>query len=93
MPIAASALEGRDREAALTLALGGGEDYERLMSGPVSDGLEATVTAATGIELTRIGRVVEGEGAVLEADDGTVRPLEGGFGHWSGSSTAPASGS
>jgi len=82
IPIAACVARGRGREAALALALGGGEDYELLMSAPEADGLEAAVSAATGMRLTRIGRVEQGEGAVLESEDGTVRPLEGGFGHW-----------
>jgi len=85
VPIAESARAGRTAEQALTLALEGGEDYELLMSAPDSDGLGATVTAAAGLPLTRIGRVEPGDGAVLEAGDGSVRRLEGGFGHWAGS--------
>lgn len=75
---------GVDEAAALALA--GGEDYELLLSAdPGLDALAADLRAATGCDLRRVGRVVAGEGVVLEGPDGALRPAgAGGFAHFSG---------
>jgi thiamine-monophosphate kinase len=85
VPVAGSVLRGRTPDAAVRLALGGGEDYELLLTGPDEEGVAAAIEVATGIPVTRIGRVGQGQGAFLESPDGTRRLLRGGFSHW----TAP----
>jgi thiamine-monophosphate kinase len=71
-------------EQALGLALTGGEDYEICFTvGP--GGLDEHVDGfrkTFGLSLTRVGRVEEGEGIVLEDPTGRRRPLpSGGFSH------------
>ncbi|MFO7892382.1 MAG: thiamine-phosphate kinase [Longimicrobiales bacterium] len=70
----------------LRLAAAGGEDYELCFTAPV--GAVALVEEAFverfGIPLTRVGRVEEGEGAVVVDGDGTPLELEG-FQHWGAS--------
>jgi thiamine-monophosphate kinase len=64
----AAGLDARD------LATGRGEDYELLVALPpeAADRAGGEV-AATGLALTRIGAVEEGEGVLLRAADGSVR--------------------
>lgn len=79
VPVSAAALEAtRDREAALRLALGGGEDYELVFAAPPGAvaPLAPAFAAETGVRLTRIGEAREGEGVVARAGDGTLRPLD-----------------
>jgi thiamine-monophosphate kinase len=82
VPLAPAAEEAFGHEAALELALGGGEDYElAFVSDPgVVD--PEYFDRRHGIRLTRVGRVEEGEGVWLEAGDGATRPAGGGFDHW-----------
>jgi thiamine-monophosphate kinase len=70
------------REDALRLAVQGGEDYELLAAMPPSfSGRQAVVlTGRTGIALTRIGTVAEGEGAHLVLDGEPVSLT--GFSHF-----------
>lgn len=82
VPIAETAALGRDPVKALDLALRGGEDYELLLTAPDRPGAEEAVRSATGVRLTRVGLVEPGEGVTLRSPDGTTRPLDGGFGHW-----------
>ncbi len=72
---------GHDAEAALGFALHGGEDYELLLA--VTPGtLDAEAfRAATGTEVTRVGRVEEGEGVWLDDGGGPRRLERGGFDH------------
>jgi thiamine-monophosphate kinase len=65
-----SALLGKDP---LALALTGGEDYALLATGS---------SRQRPRWARRIGRVERGKGLVLEAPDGTRRPVEGGFDHF-----------
>ena len=72
-----------------SLVLAGGEDYEILiavetgsLSGAVKD-----FRAAFGLGLTRIGRVVEGEGVALS---GVAEPEVGGFDHFASSAARGA---
>jgi thiamine-monophosphate kinase len=60
------------------LAAARGEDYELLATLPPErlDRAREAV-AATGIELTEIGRAVDGSGVSLRAADGSERPLQG----------------
>lgn len=74
---------------ALQGVLSGGEDYELLMSAPAGslEPLSQEFELRFGLTLTRVGRMEEGEGVYLEADDG-LRPLaeeEGGFSHFEAS--------
>ncbi len=69
-------------EAARRLALGGGEDYE-LLVGASHDALAplaAAFEARFGIELTRVGRVVDGEGVRWLGPDG--RPVDAPAAAW-----------
>lgn len=72
-------LAGRDP---LDLALGGGDDYELLLTVPAADaGRFADPPAEWGVEVRRIGRVDAGSGAFLEEERG-LRPIgELGFDH------------
>jgi len=80
-----------DAAAALALALHGGEDYELCFAcapGAVGADFFAEASAygapATGVELTRVGCVEEGEGVWLQKPDGsTARLAKGGFDHMS----------
>jgi len=83
IPVAGAAVHGRSTAEALRLALGGGEDYELLLAAEGRPGVEAAILEATGVPLARVGSVVAGEGVSLAERDGAVRPLEGGFAHWS----------
>ena len=70
----------------LALALGGGEDYELLLTSPPANGGElADLALEYGLALTRIGSVDEGVGIEVIGPDG--RPMKGfsaGFDHFSG---------
>jgi thiamine-monophosphate kinase len=72
--------------AALAAALHGGEDFELCFAarpGTVEAWLESA-TAPPAPPLTRVGRVVSGEGVRIEDADGVLRPADrGGFDHWS----------
>ena len=78
---AATAVLGVDR--ALQAALHGGEDFELCF---VADsGLVDTsyLQRHLGLQVTRVGRVGEGEGVWLGNSDGSTQRLErGGFDHW-----------
>jgi thiamine-monophosphate kinase len=71
---------------ALELALHGGEDYELCFAARPGSVDPGRLTAALdGLALSRVGRVVEGEGVTLENLAGDVVPLtRGGFSHLSG---------
>lgn len=79
--------EHRDRAEALDLALHGGEDYELLFTADrgAAAGFEA-IADELGLPLTRIGRVVEGEGVVLVGPGGDRRPAGAGFDHFGANS-------
>ncbi len=74
-----------DSAERLHFGLRGGEDYEVCFTAPPGEveGLSGVFREAFGIPLTRIGRVEAGEGAHLQHPDGTVKPLLGGFDHFS----------
>ena len=74
--------------AALTAALHGGEDFEICFTarpGAVEAWLaEVPPAAGESVPLTRVGRVVEGEGVRIGSAAGGIRPAEqGGYDHWS----------
>ena len=75
----------RDSAERLHFGLRGGEDYEVCFTAPPGEveGQSGVFREAFGIPLTRIGRVEAGEGALLQHPDGTVKPLLGGFDHFS----------
>lgn len=64
LPLAPGLRGYAEREAALRLALAGGEDFELLIAAPPGalEGMAAELEEAFGTALTRVGRVVEGEG-------------------------------
>lgn len=70
---------------ASALALAGGDDYELCLSLPLEREKEAKARAEqTGVSLTRIGRVVEGEGIELVSATGERIPYEySGYKHFS----------
>jgi thiamine-monophosphate kinase len=72
-------------EAALSLAVGGGEDYELLAA--LGPGFTAAAREAFerefGVGLTRVGRVTEGSGVEWLDERGSVRkPPAEGFDHF-----------
>lgn len=75
---------GDDREA-LDLALSGGEDYElcfAALPGAVEE-LRESFETRFAVPLTRVGRVVEGQGIYLDRGDGEPEPLRGaGYDHF-----------
>jgi thiamine-monophosphate kinase len=64
-------------ETAVHLALTGGEDFELCFSAPVGrvDALEPEFVREHAVALTRVGRVVEGQGVWIRDTRGGVRPL------------------
>ncbi|MGZ5313528.1 MAG: thiamine-phosphate kinase [Solirubrobacterales bacterium] len=70
-----------DRDAALELAAGGGEDFELLAClHPETLAAASEAVSETGVELTEIGRVTEGAGVSLRMPDGSqIEPS--GFDH------------
>jgi thiamine-monophosphate kinase len=71
-------------EAALPLALSGGEDYELLATLPEAALTQAGEALGEGAGLTEIGRVLEGEGAAVLGGDGAELEAAG-FDHMRGS--------
>lgn len=68
----------------LPTALSGGEDYELLLAADAGlpERVDEFERAFPGVELTRVGRVVEGDGVRLRSADGSLRPLDGAFDHF-----------
>lgn len=86
IPIAPTVLAYDDGEVEpLALALGGGEDYELCFTAP-ADAVEPKVAEFAqqfDVRLTRIGRVVEGDGVALIARDGAERAIAmAGYDHF-----------
>lgn len=80
LPVAPAASAGADP---VRLAAAGGEDYELCFTAAPGAGgaIRAAFEERFGIGLTRVGRVEEGEGAVVV--DGTGKPMElRAFQHW-----------
>jgi thiamine-monophosphate kinase len=75
VPIAAAALDALGSEAALDSALYGGEDYELLFAADPGTVDPASFEQRFGLDLTRVGRVFEGEGVWLDTGDGEPRPV------------------
>ena len=57
----------------LSLALGGGEDYELLFCAP-PDLSERALTKAFGLPVHRIGRITKGSRTVIRGADGVLAP-------------------
>jgi len=74
LPIAAGVAEvaAATGRSPLQLAVSGGEDYELLAAipGDLLDAAAAAVAQAGGVELTRVGEVVAGEGVEIRLPDG-----------------------
>lgn len=88
VPVADAAASALGADRALEAALHGGEDFELCF---VADpGLVDTsyFQRCHGLQVTRVGRVDEGEGVWLRDSDGSTSRVErGGFDHWGISST------
>lgn len=81
-------VRAQDRAEALERALHAGEDYELLLAvdPEAASGMAEAFGERFGMELTRVGRVREGRGVLLEGPGGgEPRPLErGGHSHFDG---------
>ncbi len=86
----AERMAARDGRSPLGHALSDGEDFELLLAVAAEDAARlARETPLGEVPLTPVGRVVEGEGAVLVEADGTRRPLApSGYEHFRGKGTA-----
>jgi thiamine-monophosphate kinase len=86
----AERLAGRDGRSPLDHALSDGEDFELLLAvGPDDAARLAREQPLGDVPLTAVGRVVEGEGAVLVEADGSRRPLApSGYEHFRGEGPA-----
>lgn len=84
VPLSDVLAEYADRDTAVRLALGGGEDYELLAAvapGTLEDG-RSGFRRRFGVELRRVGRVTEGDGvAWLDGEGREVGGIGGGFDH------------
>ncbi|TKR29774.1 thiamine-phosphate kinase [Luteimonas gilva] len=84
LPSSAALRAAFDADALRTLQATGGDDYELCFSAPPQ--ARAAVEAAsdrTGTPVTRIGRIVEGDGVrVLLADGSEWRPANAGYEHF-----------
>lgn len=85
LPLSSSAAAVLERDPALlATCLAGGDDYELVFSAP-ADAAERVEKAGmiAGVPVTRIGRLVAGEGVRVLAPDGGVIPLErAGWSHF-----------
>jgi thiamine-monophosphate kinase len=69
IPLSRTLLDYTSREKALLLACTAGDDYELCFSAPDRQRSEIeSISIATGIRITRIGRIVEGQGVKLTGD-------------------------
>ena len=68
----------------LSAALGGGDDYELLLTVPAGKAAALPMLAAeTGVPLTRIGRIEVGSGVrVIDADGKTLQVKVAGYRHF-----------
>lgn len=74
-----------NRSRARTMALSGGDDFELLLAAPPGTvaPLASDFREAHGVELTRVGAVLEGDDILWIPPDGDARPLEAtGFDHF-----------
>jgi thiamine-monophosphate kinase len=82
VPVAEAAVAALGADRALAAALHGGEDFELAFVTDPGVVDEAYFLDRYGIVVTRVGHVESGEGAWLQAGDGSVTPAGGGFDHW-----------
>ena len=76
VPLSQAARSAVQGDPTLLLSiLTGGDDYELLFTAPATfDAL--AISAQAGIDIHQIGEIIEGEGAVIVADDGTSIALD-----------------
>jgi thiamine-monophosphate kinase len=69
----------------LDWALSGGEDYQLLFTASASNGnrLKSLIKESIGVNISRIGRIVKGEGVHLRSFGKTVEVSYSGFDHFS----------
>lgn len=85
IPVAEPLAHYANQALALNRALGGGEDYEILVAAPANpdDGLAREFENKFGVSLTRIGRVLEGQGVNWVGSDGIAKRVDAsGFDHF-----------
>lgn len=77
----------QDDPALLSIVLGGGDDYELLFTAaPQQQAALVALSQSAGLAIARIGRMVAGQGVVLQDRTGAPVVLEhGGFQHFGGS--------
>lgn len=86
VPLAEELQGFEKREVALRLAVAGGEDYELFMAAKPDDleTVRRAFEATFGVQLTRVGRVREGQGvAWLDARGGELSTAFRGYNHFS----------
>ncbi len=73
-----------DRSQGMQCALSGGDDYELCFTAPAGRHAEiANIGARLGLPLTRIGKVVAGEGCIVhDADGNPLNPESDGYDHF-----------
>ena len=77
IPIHDDAKQARaSRQDALRAALSDGEDYELLFAVAPTDADRLTEAQPLEVKVSRIGRIVDGEGVTLIASDGRREPIE-----------------
>lgn len=76
---------GLEPDTRRTLQASGGDDYEICFTAPAG-ARDAIVAAAlkAGVPVTRIGRIVEGQGVVATTADGAWAPVRAGWDHFAG---------
>ena len=87
LPLHPSVAALEPRSSALSIAAGGGEDYELLLTAAPGtvESARARFTERFELPLTRIGRVAEGDGVTWLGPDGrATEPPSGGYDHFSG---------
>lgn len=85
IPLAEPLAHYANRDLALNRALGGGEDYELLLSVPAGKGEDRAREFENrfGLPITRIGRVLDGEGVRWLGEDGSPKQIDAdGFDHF-----------
>jgi thiamine-monophosphate kinase len=84
IPMSESLLKHFDKQDALALAVGGGDDYELLFSAPASARSRIEeVSTKEGVLVSRIGEIVSGNQLTfLDAEDRPITFSESGYQHF-----------
>lgn len=83
LPLSAEILAKFDYDDAANFALGGGDDYELCFAASQSDDSEIdTLAKQNHLQVTRIGKVVPGDGITCRRDGETVEYTDPGYRHF-----------